>query len=135
MNRNFVLEIGYLLEKVPSAIWEDPWICGLMYDFLPWHKMSSIAIQTKNDDRYDFGAWKYYDCASSDASRIRDELARYAGGDGRRVYHELLIEAAEALLSVDFARYGQPNTIDDFRLYGPFRLQVYDADETFRFNY
>jgi hypothetical protein len=106
-----------------------------MYDLLPWHNMSSIAIQTSADDPHDPAEWKYYDCVDSDASRIREELALYQQSRDRLVYHRLLIEAAEALLSLDFSKYGQPNTIDGFCLYKPFLLQVYDADETFKFNY
>jgi hypothetical protein len=98
--------------------------------------MSSIAIQTAEDDPHDPASWKYDDCADSDGSRIREEIARdRTAGEKRLVYHRLLIEAAEALLSIDFGRYRQPTTVDGFCLYKPFQLRVTDADQTFRFNY
>ncbi len=135
MNANFVREIEYLLENIPVAQWEDPTICGVMYEFLPWHKMSSITIHTSEDDVHDPGGWKYYFSAESDGSRIRQEIELYQKAGGRVIYHNLLVQAAEALLSIDFTKYGQPQTIDDFCLYGPFQLHVYDADKTFCFNY
>ncbi len=135
MKKNFVLEIEYLLEQVPSEVWDDTKICGLMYDLLPWHEFSSIAIQTSDDDKHDPADWKYYDCTRSDCSRIKRELSRYKNDDGRFAYHQLLIESAEALLSIDFSKYGIPKTIDEFRLYKPFQLQIYDVDGTFEFNY
>lgn len=51
------------------------------------------------------------------------------------MYHRLLIEAAEAMLSIDFSKYGQPQTVDDFCRYGPFQVRVSDPDGTFNFNY
>jgi hypothetical protein len=133
---NFVVEIEHLLQKVPAAVWADDSLRGLLYDFLPWHGTSSIAIQTAEDDPHDPASWKYYDCADSDASRIREEVALYrTASEKRLVYHRLLIEAAEALLSIDFGRYGQPTTVYGFCLYKPFQLQVTDPDQTFRFNY
>jgi hypothetical protein len=136
MMNHFVLEIEYLLQKVPAEVWADGSLRGLLYDFLPWHGMSSIAIQAAEDDPHDPASWKYYDCADSDGSRIREEVALYRTAKEKRlVYHRLLIEAAEALLSIDFGQYGQPTTVDGFCLYKPFQLQVTDADQTFRFNY
>lgn len=133
---NFRSEIEYLLAQVPGSIWQeqDTYLSGLMYDFLPWHDFSSIAIQTRNDDRFDPASWTYYDCASSDCSRIQNELQLYRDGEHKLWFHWLLIQAAEALLAVDLASYGQL-TIEEGFPYGPFRLQVYDPDESFRFNY
>ena len=135
MQKNFVREIKYLLGRVPSKQWKDPAIRGIVYDLTPWHRMSSLTVQTSEDDPRDIGGWKYYCSAESDASRIKAEIEQWLDSRDRLVYHNLLIEAAEALLSIDFSKYGQPVTIDGFCLYKPFQLQVYDADETFRFNY
>jgi hypothetical protein len=137
VKQNFVRELEHLLPMVPSSAWEDPCIRGLIYDFIPWELMSpsSIAIQTADDDEHDPASWKYCDCAYSDGARVGEELELYRQTNDRLVYHRLLIEAAEALLSIDFSRYGQPTTIDGFCLFGPFQVQVYDLDQTFRFNY
>jgi hypothetical protein len=117
MIRNFIFinEIECLLEAVPSSLWKAPDLRRLMYREFLWLKVSSIAIQMKNDDRYQFACWKYYDCASSDCFHIHDELAQYSGIDPHRFYHDLLPEAAEALLSIDFKKYGQPETIQQLR--------------------
>jgi hypothetical protein len=135
MRQNFTSELEYLLEEVPGEQWNDLGICGVMYDFVPWHKMSSVTVQTREDDPSDPAAWKYYWSAESDTSRISQEIERYQTAHDRFVYHALLIEAAEALLSIDFTRYGQPTTIDRGCLYKPFQLQVHDLDRTFAFNY
>src|SRR5262249_12278312 len=74
VKQNFMLEIEHLLEKVPTAVGEDPTIWGLMYDFLPWQGFSSIAVQALEADPHDSASWKYYEFADSDASRIRGKL-------------------------------------------------------------
>lgn len=149
MIQNFVREIEYLLEQVPSEQWQDPSICGIQYDLLPWHRLSTVTVQVREDDVRDPGGWKYYYSADSDTTRIQAELAEYSqSSDGGFVYHKLLLEAAEAMLMIDFTQYGQPHTnkaagmrgsyvspIAEFCLYAPFQIQVYDADHAFRFNY
>lgn len=135
MRENFVKEIEYLLDRIPKEQWEDKGICGLMYDLTPWHKKSSATIQTRDDDPHDVAAWKYYWSAESNASRISQEIEWYLSARDRFIYHALLIEAAEAILSVDFSKYGQPKTVDGGCLYKPFQLQVHDLDGTFTFNY
>jgi hypothetical protein len=135
MKSNFEREIKYLLSKVPKAVWKDKKIRGLLYDFLPWHEMSSIAIHSAGEDPHEPASWKYYDCAASDSSRVREEIAQYQAKHDRLLFHKFLIEAAEALLSMDFGKYGQPTTIDGFCLYKPFQLWVTDNDKTFGFNY
>ncbi len=132
---HFKSEIEHLLNSVPESTWDDHSICGLMYDFLPWHDFSSIAIQTRDDDRFDPAAWAYYDCATSDCTRIATEINLYKTRGHRITLHWLLMQAAEALLAVDFSSYHESPTIEDGFLYGPFQLQVYDPDESFRFNY
>ncbi|MDB5308367.1 MAG: hypothetical protein JWO38_2569 [Gemmataceae bacterium] len=135
MQKNFIREIKYLLGKVPKAQWKDPNIRGIVYDFTPWHRMSSVTVQTSEDDPRDIGGWKYYYSAESDNSRIKAEIEQYQQANDWRVYHKLLLEAAEALLAIDFSKYGQPNTSESFRLYKPFSVQVYHGDEIFGFNY
>ena len=132
---HFKSEIDHLLASVPSSVWDDDSICGLMYDFLPWHDFSSIAIQTRVDDRFDPAAWTYYDCASSDCTRIEAEIDLYKTRGHKVTLHWLLMQAAEGLLAVDFSPYIESPTVEDGFLYGPFQLQVYDPDESFRFNY
>ena len=56
---NFRREIEKLLGDVLAAQWEDDEIQGVLYDFVPWHRMSSVTIQTREDDPRDIGAWKY----------------------------------------------------------------------------
>lgn len=135
MISNFVSEIEHLLTEVPEEQWRDPGVCGLMYDLLPWHRMSSVTVQTREDDPHDPAAWKYYFSAESDTSRISSEIEEYLRTRDRFVYHSLLIEAAEALLSIDFSRFGQRTTVEDGCLFKPFLLQVRDPDQTFTFNY
>lgn len=61
MKENFVREIEHLLSFVPTEQWRDPaGVCGVMYDFMPWHKASSLTVQTREDDVNDPAAWKYY---------------------------------------------------------------------------
>ena len=117
---------------------DEDW--GVLYEFVPWHRMSSVTIQTRDDDPRDIGAWKYYFSAESDGSPIRVEHEAWHKEESnkRLVYHKLLIEAAEALLSLDFGKYGNPYWTmidDDFCLNKTFLLQVYDVDQSFRFNY
>ena len=135
MKQNFVHEIKHLLEEIPAEQWQDPSICGVRYELLPWHRMSSVTIQIREDDVHDPGGWNYYYSAESDVTRIQKELAEYLERPDRLLYHKFLLEAAEAMLSIDFGKYGQPNTVEKGCLYEPFQLQVYDADRTFRFNY
>lgn len=136
MIQNFVNEIEYLLSQVPAEQWADPDACGLCYEFVPWHGMSALTVQVRDDDPRDAGDWKYYFSAESDGSRVRAEVEEYRASGDRLVHHRLLIEAAEALLSVDLTRY-VPDlvAVDGFCLYHPFKVQVYDADGTFGFNY
>ena len=139
VREHFRREIEQLLAEVPPEQWQDNDIRGVLYEFVPWHQMSSITVQTEDDDPRDIGGWKYYFSAESDGSLIREEHEAWLGekSNKRLVYHKLLIEAAEALLSIDFSRYGDPDrtVFDEFCLEKTFYLQVYDVDETFRFNY
>jgi hypothetical protein len=150
VRENFRREIEQLLSEVPTAQWDDPEIRGVLYEFVPWHRMSAITLQTRDDDPHDIGAWKYYFSAESDGSLIRDEYEAWHNEptNKRLVYHKLLMEAAEALLSIEFGKYCNPElpapllnlrdwtAIDDgFCLNKTFLLQVYDPDESFRFNY
>lgn len=135
IREHFTLEIETMLAEVPAELWEEPEICGLMYDFLPWHENSTLSIQLRDDDPYDFGGWTHYECVNPDGRQVVEEFAIYNQAPDGLVYHRLLIEAAEALLSIDFTKHGQPVTIEDGYLYGPFRLQVYHGDEKFKFNY
>jgi hypothetical protein len=138
MKDNFVREIKHLLEQVPAEQWQDPSICGLQYDLLPWHRMSSVTVRVREDDIDDPGGWKYYFSSESDCSLIHDELELYSQTcqTDRLVYHRLLIEAADALLSVDLGKY-IPNltTTYGLGLYKPFQLSVHHADGVFGFNY
>jgi len=47
---NFRREIEHLLGLVPAEQWDDPGVRGVLYDFLPWHRMSSVTVQTRDDD-------------------------------------------------------------------------------------
>jgi hypothetical protein len=142
VRENFRREIEKLLADVPAEQWADDQIRGVLYEFVPWHRMSSVTIQTQGDDPRDIGAWKYYFSAESDGSLIREEHEAWhkEKSNKRLVYHRLLIEAAEALLSLDVGNYCNKfwaTPIDDagFCLNKTFLLQVYDVDESFRFNY
>jgi hypothetical protein len=143
-------EIEQLLGEVPAEQWDDPDVRGVLYEFVPWHRMSSVTIQTCDDDPRDIGAWRYYFSAESDGSLIREQHEAWHNEttNKRLVYHRLLLEAAEALLSIEFGKYINPQlptpllnlrdwtAIDDeFCLNKTFLLQVYDPDESFRFNY
>lgn len=136
----FKREIEQLLAEVPAEQWADPEIRGVLYDFTPWHRMSSVTIQTRDDIPDDIASWKYYFSAESDGALIRDEYEAWHNetGSKRLVYHRLLIEAAEAFLSIEFGKYGNPywSAIDrDFCLNKTLLLQIYDVDRTFTFNY
>jgi hypothetical protein len=150
VRKNFRREIEQLLGKVPAEQWDDPDVRGVLYEFVPWHRMSSVTLQTRDDDPHDIGAWKYYVSADSDGSLIRTEFEAYHSEttNGKLVYHTLLIEAAEALLSIEFGKYCNQQlpapllnlrfwtaSLDGFCLNKTFLLQVYHPDETFRFNY
>ena len=150
VREKFRREIEQLLGQIPSEQWDDPDIRGVLYEFVPWHRMSSVTLQTGEDDPRDIGGWKYYFSAESDGSILREEYEAWHNetANGRLVYHKLLIEAADALLSIEFGKYCNPklpvpvlnlrfwNAIDDeFCLNKTFFLQVYDADESYRFNY
>ena len=138
MRQNFLRELEYLLGEVPPEQWRDPEIRGVRYEFLPWHGMSSVTVQTADDEPRDPGAWKYYFSAESDGSRIRDEITLYdeTCETDDLVYHRLLTEAAEAMLDVDFGRYiPHMVTTQGVGLYRPFKVQVYHADRVFEFNY
>ena len=147
--KNFRREIVKLLSEVPAKQWDDPDIRGVLYDFVPWHRSSSVTLQTEGDDPRDIGGWKYYYSAES-GELIQEEFDAYhnATTNGRLVYHKLLIEAAEALLTIKFGKFINPrlptpilnlrdwSTVDDqFCLNPTFLLQVYDADRSFQFNY
>jgi hypothetical protein len=146
---NFRREIEHLLGKVPAEQWDDPDLCGVLYDFIPWHRISSVTLQTRDDDPRDSAAWKYYSSAES-GEFVQGEFAAYrtAATNGGLVYHKLLIEAAEALLGIEFGKHNNPGlpvavrnlrfwtaSHDGFSLNGTFLLQVYHADQVFRFNY
>ena len=150
VRENFRREIEQLLGEVPAEQWDDPEVRGVLYDFTPWHRMSSVTIQTRDDDPGDIAAWKYYVSAESDGTLIREQYEAWHNEETnkRLVYHKLLIEAAEALLSIEFGKYINPQlptplrnlrdwtAIDnEFCLNKCFFLQVYDPDESFRFNY
>ena len=147
---NFRREIEQLLGEVPAEQWDDPDVRGVLYEFVPWHRMSSVTIQTRDDQPGDIGAWKYYFSAESDGALVREQYEAWHSEEAnkRLVYHRLLVEAAEALLSIDFGKYNNPElpvpvrnlrfwtAIDDnFCLNKTFLLQVYDSDRSFRFNY
>ena len=146
---NFRREIEHLLGMVPAEQWDDPDVRGVLYDFLPWHRMSSVTVQTRDDDPKDIGAWKYYESAESgEFVQAEFEACHNATTNGKLIYHKLLIEAAEALLSIEFGKYINPQlptpllnlrdwtAIDgEFCLNKTFYLQVYDHDESFRFNF
>ncbi|MFO0881094.1 MAG: hypothetical protein U0840_27540 [Gemmataceae bacterium] len=147
----FQREIEQLLAEVPAEQWDDSEVRGVLYEFVPWHKMSSITLQTRDDDPRDIGSWKYYFSADSDGSLIEAEFAAWENEETnkRLLYHRLLLEAAEALLSIDFSKHINPElptpvlnlrdwtaiSDDGFCLNKTFYLQVYDPDESFRFNY
>lgn len=146
---NFRREIEHLLGMVPAEQWDDPDVRGVLYDFLPWHRMSSVTVQTRDDDPGDIGAWKYYESAES-GEFVQEEFEAWHNEESskRLVYHRLLIEAAEALLSINFGKFINPQlptpllnlrdwtvTDGEFCLNKTFYLQVYDHDESFRFNY
>jgi hypothetical protein len=150
VREKFRREIENLLGKVPAEQWDDPEVRSILYEFVPWHRMSSVTLQTRDDDPCDIGAWKYYFSAESDGALIREEYEAWHKEtmDKRLVYHRLLIEAAEALLSIEFGKFCNPQlpvpllnlrewtAIDDgFCLNKTFLLQVYDPDQSFRFNY
>ena len=136
---NFRREIEHLLGEIPAEQWADPDLRGVAYDFTPWHRMSCVTIQTRDEDPRDIGGWKYYYSAES-GEFVQEEFDAYrnATTNGGLVYHKLLIEAAEAMVSLDYGKYGNPyrTAIDDgFCLNKTFLLQVYDVDQTFQFNY
>ena len=98
----------------------------------------------------DIGAWKYYESANSGGQFVQEEFEAYlnATNNRRLVYHNLLIEATEALLNIEFGKYINPQlpthlldlrdwTVIDggFCLNKTFYAQVYDHDESFQFNY
>lgn len=137
---HFVQEIGNLLDEVPAEQWADQSLLGIRYDFCPWHRMSSLTIQTYDDDPHDPASWKYYFSAESDGSLLDEEYAAWHNeqNNKRLVYHRLLIEAAEAFLSLEFGKHGNPYWAairDEFCLNRTFLLQVFDLDKTFQFNY
>lgn len=136
MIANFVNEMLHLLDGIPAEQWEDPDRFGLLYEIVPWHRMSSATIQVRDDDPNDIGGWKYYYSVDSDASRICSEIDSFLEVRGRLAYHKMLLEAAEALLSIDLSRYiPHMKSVEDGFLHGPFRVQVYDVDRSFKFNY
>ena len=135
MRENFVREIEHLLDAVPAEQWADWSVCGVVYEFTPWHRFSSVTLETREDSGRGLGSWKNYSSAESDGTRIEAEFAEYEADNVWQTYHKLLIEAAEALLSIDFTRFGKRLIVEEGRLYGPFRVQVYDADEYFQFNF
>src|SRR4051812_5962509 len=94
VRENFRREIEQLLSEVPPEQWADDEIRGVLYEFVPWHRMSSVTIQTRDDDPRDIGAWKYYFSAESDGSLIREEHEAWhkEKSNKRLVYHKLLIE-------------------------------------------
>ena len=135
VRKHFTAEIKTLIDAVPGELWEEPDICGLMYDFLPWHEYSTLAIQLRSDDPYDFGGWKHYECVDPDGRELAEEFKIYKQANHGLAYHRLLIEAAEALLTIDFSKLVQCESVQDGYLNPLFRLQVYHADQKFKFNY
>lgn len=138
LNQHFVDEIKGLLDAVPAEQWADPDLRGVCYDYVPWHRMSCVTIQRRDEDPEDMAAWKYYWSAESDNSCLEKEYEKYhESKDGGRVYHGQLIEAAAAMLSMDFSKYvGQPvDLIYGLGLNKTFFAQVYHLDGVFRFNY
>lgn len=136
MRENFLHDIRSLLASVPAGVWDDRSICGLLYDFVPWHGVTSVSIQLQEDAPSSPADWRHFECAHSEGDLVREAIQSYeAASDQRLAYHRLLIQAAEALLKIDFAPFGQAKTIDGFSLYPPFRLRVEDPDRTFSFNY
>lgn len=131
VRRQFKEEIKYLMDLIPAKLWEGD-ICGLCYEFLPWHDYSSIIPQTGDDDPHEPPAWQYHTSFLSDFSRLQGVAEFY---HSELDYHRLLIEAGKAFLDIDFAPYGQITIEENGFPYGPFRLQVYDADGSFRLNY
>ncbi len=136
VREHFRLEIGNLLADVPISLWEEPHICGLLYDFLPWHRHSSLSIQLQEDDPDDIGGWTHYECVNPDGRAVTEEFDMWDRAYHYLVYHRLLIEAAESLLAFDFTRFGQREAIEEDGYLNPlFKLQVYHADNKFSFNY
>lgn len=150
VRENFRRDIELLLGKIPTEQWDDPDVRGVLYDFMPWHRTSSVTLQTRDDAPHDIAAWKYYVSAESDAALLQKECDAYDDEEmnKRLLYHKLLIEAAQALLSIEFGKYINPKlptpllnlrdwtAVDDqFCLNKTFLLQVYDPDESFQFNY
>src|SRR5687767_7649881 len=89
VRENFRREIEQLLGEVPAEQWADEEIRGVLYEFVPWHRMSSVTIQTRDDDPHDIGDWKYYFSAESDGSLIREEHEAWHKEESnkRLVYH------------------------------------------------
>lgn len=131
VRRQFKDEIEFLVAQIPAEIWEES-VRGLCYEFIPWHEYSSIAPQLINDDPNEPASWEHYCKIFSDFSRVRSVLSFY---NTRLDYHRILFEAASAFLEVDFSRYDRVAIEDDGFPEGPFRLQVYDVDGSFRSNY
>ena len=133
---HFATEIGNMLAAVPQDVWDEPKICGVLYDFLPWHEHSLVSIQLHGDDPTDIGAWEHYECVTPDGRALNEEFALYQQASDGLIYHQLLIEAAEALLAIDFTDYGQSEAIEEDGTLNPlFTPQVYHGDQKFRFNY
>ena len=138
MRENFRREIEYLLDEVPPEQWQEPDICGVRYEFLPWHGMSSVTVQRAEDNPRDPAPWKHYFSAESDGSRIRAQIDLYdqTCETDELVYHRLLIEAAVAMLEVDLGRHiPHMITTSGIGLYRPFQVQVHHSDRVFGFNY
>jgi hypothetical protein len=50
VREHFRREIEQLLGEIPADQWADDEIRGVLYEFVPWHRMSSVTIQTRGDD-------------------------------------------------------------------------------------
>ena len=135
VREHFSNEIAQLLADIPTELWDNPEICGLLYDFLPWHEHSLVSIQLRDDDPTDIGGWEHYEPVTPDGRQLTEEFALYQEANDNMVYHRLLIEAAEALLGIDFTQFGQREAIEDGCLNRQFKLQIYHHDGKFLFNY
>jgi len=50
---HFLSEIEQMLTDVPDSLWNNQNICGLAYDFLPWHQHSLVSIQSRGESPSD----------------------------------------------------------------------------------
>lgn len=72
VRENFRREIERILGAVPAEQWADPEVRGVLYEFVPWQRMSAVTLQTEDDDPRDIGSWKYYFSAQSDGALVQE---------------------------------------------------------------